>query len=186
MARSAQDAVRFREREALIVERARRIAETEGWPAVTVRRLAEAIGFSQPILYRHFPGGRDEIVDRIVIDGYTELAIAIGSPEAEREQLLAHVIAGYLAFAAQHPAVYEAMSSARTGFDFAAAETPAVLRDGFAIVARAAGGRDDAERTVRAELLWSLLHGVSGLSAGGRLDPSLDGERERAIAALFA
>ena len=48
-------------RELQIVTAAREIAEADGWPAVTVRRLADAIGFSQPVLYGHFPDGRDPI-----------------------------------------------------------------------------------------------------------------------------
>ena len=44
-----------------IVAAAREIAEVEGWPAVTVRRLADTIGFSQPVLYGHVPDGRDGI-----------------------------------------------------------------------------------------------------------------------------
>lgn len=51
--------------------------------AVTTRHLAEAIGYSQPVLYGHFPGGKSEIM----------LAVAHS----------------YLDFANEHPAIYEAM-----------------------------------------------------------------------------
>lgn len=191
MARSAQEAERFREREARIVAAARETAEQQGWSAVTVRRLADAIGFSQPILYRHFPGGRDEIVGRVVVDGYTELAAALASPgrdagDGDRARLLRGLIAGYLEFARAHPAVYEAMSTASTTVEFASDATPKALRDGFAIIEQAVGGRDARDCAVRAELLWSLLHGVSQLSAHGRLDDALDDARENAIVQLFA
>ena len=42
MARTAQEAERFRDRELRIVATAREIAEQDGWPAVTVRRLSDA------------------------------------------------------------------------------------------------------------------------------------------------
>lgn len=163
---------------------AREIAERDGWPAVTVRRLADAIGVSQPILYRHFPGGRDEIVERVVVDGYAELAIAMTGPGESADPLPA-LIAAYLDFARAHPAVYEAMATARTGSVFASSDTPAVLRQGFAILEQAVGGVDDRDRAVRAELLWGLLHGISQLDAHGRMDAALDAAREPAIAALF-
>jgi AcrR family transcriptional regulator len=185
MARTAQEQERFRDREVRIVETAREIAEQDGWPAVTVRRLSDAIGVSQPILYRHFPGGRDEIVARVVVQGYADLADVMRSPGTEDRAVLPTLITGYLHFARTHPAVYEAMSTARTSVAFASSDTPAILREGFAMLEQAVGGADERDRAVRAELLWSLLHGVSQFAAHDRLDPALDDAREAAIARLF-
>lgn len=182
MPRAAQDIERVREREHRIVRAAREIAEEEGWTAVTVRRLADAIGFSQPILYRHFPRGREEIIDQVVIDGYTELLAAIGAGG----EGLAPLVTAYLAFARENPAVYEAMTSARTGVVFASAETPEILREGFAMFERAVGGGTPRHRAVRAELLWSTLHGASRLDADGRFDAALDDIRADEIIALFS
>ena len=42
------------ERRRLIVTAARELAEAEGWDAVTTRRLAAEIEYSQPVLYSHF------------------------------------------------------------------------------------------------------------------------------------
>ncbi|MCI0157134.1 WHG domain-containing protein [Leifsonia shinshuensis] len=152
---------------------------------MTVRRLADAIGVSQPILYRHFPGGRDDIVGRVVVDGYAELAEAMAASD-DGLATLPGLIGAYLDFARTHPAVYEAMASARSSIVFASAETPAILRRGFALLEQVVGGSDARERAVRAELLWSTLHGISQLDAHGRLDAVLDGLREEAVAALFA
>ena len=41
-------------RRAQIISAARRIAELEGWSNVTLRRLADEISYSQPVLYAHF------------------------------------------------------------------------------------------------------------------------------------
>ncbi|MFD4180912.1 TetR/AcrR family transcriptional regulator, partial [Rhodococcus sp. NPDC058514] len=63
------------DRERKIVECARSIAENEGWPAVTTRRLADEIEYSPPVLYGHFPEGRDSIVRagaRTGFRGFTE------------------------------------------------------------------------------------------------------------------
>ena len=47
------------ERYELILATARELAEAEGWDAVTTRRLAELIDYSQPVLYSHFKGKAD-------------------------------------------------------------------------------------------------------------------------------
>jgi hypothetical protein len=73
----------------------------------------------------------------------------------------------YLDFAAAHPRVYEAMFSLPTGLTFASDDTPEPLRRAFA------GIRDtfpDSDGT-RAEVAWSLLHGLATLGAAGRLRP---------------
>lgn len=63
------------ERHRLIVDTAHEIAETQGWDAVTVRRLAEAIEYSQPVLYSHF-AGRDAIVAAVAEQGFPVLNTA--------------------------------------------------------------------------------------------------------------
>jgi AcrR family transcriptional regulator len=63
-------------RRAQIIRAARRIAELEGWSNVTVRRLADEISYSQPVLYAHF-GSRERILDAVAIEGFQELGLAI-------------------------------------------------------------------------------------------------------------
>ena len=70
---------RERERAArrrLIITTARKLAEADGWDAVTTRRLSTEIEYSQPVLYKHFTG-MEHIADAIAIDGFGELAEAI-------------------------------------------------------------------------------------------------------------
>ena len=47
----------------------RRIAEAEGWDAVTIRRLATELGVTQPVLYTVF-GKRQDIVDAVALRGF--------------------------------------------------------------------------------------------------------------------
>jgi AcrR family transcriptional regulator len=61
-------------RRAQIISAARRIAELEGWSNVTVRRLADEISYSQPVLYAHF-GSREGILDAVAIEGFQELGL---------------------------------------------------------------------------------------------------------------
>src|SRR5687768_11873521 len=59
-----------------IVTTGRRLAEAEGWDAVTTRRLSTEIEYSQPVLYKHF-SGMEQIADAVAIDGFDELARAL-------------------------------------------------------------------------------------------------------------
>src|SRR3569833_4545352 len=61
------------EREQLIVTAARELAESEGWDAVTTRRLAAEIEYSQPVLYSHFKG-KDAIMAAVAVEGFAALA----------------------------------------------------------------------------------------------------------------
>lgn len=172
---------RERERERrhhLIVTAARELAETEGWEAVTTRRLADRVEYSQPVLYSHF-NGKDAIVSAVALDGFSELAVHLHRARQdapEPGQALRAVCRAYLAFATERPALYQAMFILPTDLEFASAETPPPLRasfDEFVSCFRP----DNSRRELFAEVLWSALHGIAVLSETGRI-PS-DGQDDR-------
>src|SRR6478736_4198606 len=61
------------QRRQVIVSAARELAEAEGWEAVTTRRLADRVEYSQPVLYSHF-AGKDAIMAAVAVEGFAELA----------------------------------------------------------------------------------------------------------------
>src|SRR6201996_1567124 len=65
-------------RHELIVRTARDLAEAEGWDAVTTRRLADRVEYSQPVLYSHFEN-KDAIVRAVAIEGFADLAAQLRS-----------------------------------------------------------------------------------------------------------
>jgi AcrR family transcriptional regulator len=165
------------ERHRLILAVARELAEAEGWEAVTTRRLAERVEYSQPVLYSHFKG-KDAIVQAVAEEGFAELRVALrGAREAAgpgRRSGARAVCRAYLDFAVAHAALYEAMFVMPTTLKFASEETPEVLRATFNAFVDALP--EDAEaREGRAELLWAALHGIATLSATGRV-PEAAGE----------
>ncbi|WP_041795147.1 TetR/AcrR family transcriptional regulator [Modestobacter italicus] len=143
-----------------VVRTAREVAEADGWAAVTMRRLATELGVTQPVLYSAF-AGRQALVDAVALQGFDDIAAAL---EAVEVSPLPRMRA-YLDFAAAHPRVYEAMFSLPSGLPFATDDTPEPLRRAFAAVHDAF---PDADGT-RAEVAWSVLHGLATLQAGGRL-----------------
>ena len=158
-----------------IITAARQMAEAEGWDAVTTRRLADRIEYSQPVLYSHFPGGKGGVIDAVAVEGFAELRLilrdarqAAGSPEAALEELAG----AYLGFALEHPALYDAMFTLGTDLAYSRPEAPHELQAAFAELTAAltplAGGRDP---DTLAEVAWSALHGVATLSRAHRLRP---------------
>jgi AcrR family transcriptional regulator len=160
------------ERERLIVTTARELAETEGWDAVTTRRLAEQIEYSQPVLYSHFKG-KDAIMAAVAVEGFAELAAelrAVRTNAPDAHAALAGVAAAYADFAERRPALYDAMFTHAVDLPFASPETPAALREAFGELREAVRpliGDDDLD--VRTEVFWAGLHGLMMLMRGGRL-----------------
>jgi AcrR family transcriptional regulator len=147
-----------------VIGAARDLAEADGWPAVTMRRLAGELGVTQPVLYSAL-ASRQALIDAVALNGFDDLAAALKAVEAApRARMRA-----YLDFAAAHPRVYEAMFSLPSGLAFAADDdTPEPLLRAFS------GIRDafpDADET-QAEVAWAAMHGLATLQASGRLRPS--------------
>jgi AcrR family transcriptional regulator len=143
-----------------VLRAARDLAESEGWAAVTTRRLAAALGVTQPVLYSAY-AGRQAIVDAVALRGFDDVAAALEAADATP---LARM-RSYLDFAAEHPRVYEAMFSLPSGLEFAAEDAPAPLRRAFAALRDAFPDGDDT----RTEVAWATLHGLATLGGGGRL-----------------
>lgn len=140
---------------------AREVAESEGWAAVTMRRIAAEIGVTQPVVYSAFSGGRQSLVDAVAISGFSAIAAAL---EAVDPEPMARMRA-YLHFAGTRPHVYEAMFSMPSGLPFGAANSLEPLRRAFAAIQDAFPGPD----VTRAEVAWATLHGLATLQVSGRL-----------------
>jgi AcrR family transcriptional regulator len=175
-------------RRQLIVATARRIAEAEGWDAVTTRRLSAEIEYSQPVLYKHF-SNMEAIAQSVAVDGFRELAESLTSARhgaAEPEHALRRIAHAYIDFAIANPAVYDAMFTRATTLHFAASDTPPELSAAFAElrdVVTAVTGAADADTAT--ETLWAALHGLATLGRSGRLRDGHDSERVNLLAAQF-
>lgn len=183
---------RERERAArrqLIVGTARKLAEAEGWDAVTTRRLSTEIEYSQPVLYKHF-AGMEQIADAVALDGFAELAEVIRAAHSDTDagaDTLTRVAKAYLDFARDNPAVYDAMFTRTTGLRFAADDTPPQLIEAFAALHQAVGmvaGDQDADTLT--EVFWAALHGLVTLGRTGRLRPEYESDRLQLLVSEFS
>lgn len=176
-------------RQQLIVTTARRLAEDEGWDAVTTRRLSSEIEYSQPVLYSHFTN-MDELAKAVALEGFGELTEKLRTARAgatTTTDALRRVAHGYVDFAWESPALYDAMFIRATSLHFAAEDTPPELAAAFSelreVVAAIAEHRDADTLT---EVLWSALHGLVSLSRTRRLRPGLDADRVDLLVTLLA
>jgi AcrR family transcriptional regulator len=183
----AIDERRERERAArrrLIVTTARTLAETEGWDAVTTRRLSTEIEYSQPVLYKHF-SGMDRVAEAVAIDGFAELAEALRAARTAADTPGDVPLAlgrAYLDFARDNPAVYDAMFTRATALSFATEDTPPPLIEAFAEFRQGVTvGADERNADARSEVFWAGLHGLATLTRAGRLRAGHEADRLRLL-----
>jgi AcrR family transcriptional regulator len=181
---------RLRDRAArhrLITATARRLAQQEGWDAVTTRRLSTEIEYSQPVIYKHF-ASMEDLVEAIALEGFDELAEAIGDArrDAAPQDAVSAVARAYSTYATENPAVYDAMFTRATQLHFGADDTAAPLKTAYAELRAAVAtiaGKQDVDMLT--EVFWAALHGLTSLSRNGRLRPGQDTDRIDLLVAQF-
>ncbi|MBB4010424.1 TetR/AcrR family transcriptional regulator [Allorhizobium taibaishanense] len=174
------------EREQRIIAAARLIAERDGWASVTVRRLAQEIEYSQPVLYTHFEN-RDAIVGAVALEGFGELGPMLRAAvrrDASPAEAIEAVATAYLNFAFERPALYEAMFVLPSGLRFAKSDTPQVLRDTFGAM-MAVVEPFCADPEIATETFWAALHGLAELERHGRIREAFRGERVKHTVGMF-
>jgi AcrR family transcriptional regulator len=150
-----------------VVAAAAKIADTEGLEALTLARLAAALGVRSPSLYVHV-GGLEDLRRRVGERGARELAVALGAAAAGRArgEALFAVARAYRAYAREHPGAYAALQRAPEPSDQRGRSAAAAVVEIVVAVLRGYGLAGDAEihaaRSVRA-----ALHGFVALELGG-------------------
>ena len=170
---------RQRQRQGLragILAAAREIASSEGWQAVTIRKIAALIEYSPPVIYEYF-ASKEEILLEVMRTGYAEqlrtVEDAAGAAKGPEEALLAMGRA-WLDSAFRSPDLYQVMYGLG-GVPFSAAETRkegekigSVIGEAIEGVLRKHGKEaDDVEGKVA--LLWATAHGLVALTMVDRI-----------------
>ncbi|MFC5569866.1 TetR/AcrR family transcriptional regulator [Lysobacter yangpyeongensis] len=159
-----------------ILRAARVLFERGGAQAVSMRRVADAVGLTPMAIYRHFPN-REALLRRISDDSFDEIArhwIA----RNRGGDVLARVIGLqriYLDYALSHPHLFDhAFSARRAGArqypeDFRAGRSPTLTVAAEAVAEAMQAGllRGDDEWDV-AMTLWAHTHGLVALYRAGR------------------
>ena len=159
-----------------ILSAARVVAAREGWGSVTVRKIAERVGYKAPVVYEYFES-KDDLLLELLKSGFEDLAqdlraARLGAPDPEKA--LYEVASAYLRFAWSSPDLYQVMYGLG-GVSFAASETweegQRIGEEvGLAVeeVLREYGkGVVGVEDKVLA--LWAAAHGLVALTMAGRM-----------------
>src|SRR5438270_2527286 len=171
-----------------ILSAAREIAAEEGWHAVTTRKLAERIEYSQPTIYEYFEN-KEAILLALLRYGYEQLVavmqVAFTSTDDPETRLLAMGEA-YWDFAFRSPELYQVMHGlAGIPFGYPVggnAEPPVEIRQSFGLAREAVQQWADAKGVEiphindLVEARRSLIHGLITLAMAGRIA----GEPDRA------
>jgi AcrR family transcriptional regulator len=147
-----------------ILDAARAIVVRDGFGALSMRILAEVVGYSPASLYLHF-AGRDAIGHALCIEGHAQLLAALHAHDdvmkpSERVKAMAHA---YVAFGRTNPEVYRLIFLQNAAYTDAAFRDPAAAGEtalSMFTQALALSGSPPAA----AETLWAALHGIVSLS----------------------
>lgn len=159
-----------------IAKAARALLEKHGAEAVSMRRVADAIGMSAMAIYRHYPN-RDALLHRIADDVFAEISASweASVKSTDIEQRLIELQDAYLDYALHHPHVFDYAYSVRRDDarrfpeDFRARRSPTLNLVADTLAAGMQKGvfrKDDIWDTAMA--FWGLTHGLICLYRAGR------------------
>jgi AcrR family transcriptional regulator len=160
-----------------ILRAAHKLFDRDGADAVTMRRVADAVGITPMAIYRHFPT-RDALLKRLSDDSFNAVAHEWSARRTQHPDVLKRLMAlvePYLDYALAHPHLFDHAFSVRRDDarrypeDFRAGHSPTFNVVLNAVVEGMAQGvlkQDDPHDVTMA--LWAQQHGLIALYRAGR------------------
>lgn len=160
---------------ASILNAAWQLVEREGWQALSIRKIAEAIEYSSPVIYDHF-ANKEAILLEFTKRGFQLLNEELKKAK-ERfpnpEQQIEALAYAYWKFAFTHREYYQlmyglGMPSCETVKQISelAAFTDLMLDPLRALISK--GKNTDADPYLKLHTLWSTLHGLISINMMGK------------------
>ena len=158
-----------------VVGAARRLLESEGPDALTMRRLGDELGIRAPSIYKHFPG-KTAVELAVIEDALVELGAALHQAVAGAGSgtgaAVAALLVTYRSHALAHPNLYRLA----TGAPVRRQDMTSGLEDWAGEPFYLAAGE-----LYLAQALWAFAHGMVILELDSRFLP--DSDRDRTWAA---
>jgi AcrR family transcriptional regulator len=162
-----------------ILSAAREIAAEEGWQAVSTRKVAERIEYSQSTIYDYFEN-KEAILLALLRFGYEQLVIAVQAAFASTDDPEARLLAmteAYWDFAFRSPELYQVMHGlADISFGrYGHPDTPVEVKQSFRLTREAmeqwaeARGVERVDFTDLMEARRGLIHGFITLTMARRI-----------------
>jgi AcrR family transcriptional regulator len=164
--------------ERALVQAAVEMIRADGVASLTLRSVGAKVGVSRTALYRHFED-KAALLARVAAEGfrllYDTMARAIANSSDDQDDVLQVMGAAYVRFALANQSHYETMfGGALSDWE----RYPNLMRDAHAAfdqlveVVRGEQRRGrigPGDPVNRAEIIWSLVHGISTLAAARHL-----------------
>ena len=169
-----------------IAQVALEILESEGAEAVSMRRVASAVGITPMAIYHHFPN-REALLNYITDGEFSKLLehILAHPLRGDSESRLVEILEGYIDYALTRPRIFDyVFSRPRPGArrfpkDFRARRSPTLNPVADVVAAAMEEGdlrKDDVWEIAFA--LWAHVHGYVMLYRAGRISLSEKGFRD--------
>ncbi len=150
-----------------ILQQSWQIVQEEGWQALSIRKIADAIEYSTPVVYKHFES-KDAIVEEFTKQGYHLLAEKLERTQAQHDhptQQLTAISHEYWDFAFNHAKHYQIMFGLGIptcemihGIEEMKKVSDVML---FSINRAIESSKDpDADGHLKLRTFWSILHGM--------------------------
>ena len=143
-----------------IVVAARELLESDGPDALSMRRVADALGIKAPSLYKHLPD-KQALESVLIEDGFEEIAKVFADAGD-----IAAVANAYRSYAKAHPHLYRLMTAGPLDRERLA---EGVEDRAAAAIVAATGGDEHAARAA-----WAFAHGMTILELDRRFPPGAD------------
>ncbi len=155
-----------------------RLFESDGSPALSMRRIATEVGYTPMALYRYFPKGSDEILAATRVRGYKMIASAISNAVENVVEPLEIIRAGweaFVAFSLEHPNEFRIIYEYADGDWKSFPELDEAIDNVWqptivAVQAAVDAGLLAGEPEELAYLFWAALHGVFILYVTGEIE----------------
>jgi AcrR family transcriptional regulator len=164
-----------------ILEQIRTMIADEGSDALSLARLAEALGITAPSLYRYYKS-KTELLRAVHLETQRQLTRAMltaGEVSAEPFERLLTMAQAYRQYALAQPVLYRL---AFADVDVSA-DADALLALALPLQATLEGYAGSADSLAYLRGFWALIHGFVSLEIGGRFQRGgdLDADYERVV-----
>jgi AcrR family transcriptional regulator len=175
------------ERREEILEHAQRLFAAHGVQSVSTRRLAEAVGISQPSLYAYFPS-RSDLLDEVCARAFARLQATAEAAISDPGDPVETMIRAYIRFGLEQPDAYRIAFMLEGLYDHAHKDDPedspglAPGVDAFGMLRRIMAARlgpSHPDLETASQSLWASMHGLVSLLLAREGFPWI--ERQRLI-----
>lgn len=160
-----------------LVDAARRLLESEGPSALSLRAVAREAGVSPAAPYHHFKD-KGELLDAVAQQGWDILNVSMTAARASADSVqdkLTSLGVAYVQFARDHPALYRVMYDAsRDKADlpahFHADNDSAYCQVRDTLIEAGAAAHDEIELELATNAAWCAAHGLAEMAAFKQFD----------------